>query len=177
MSSRRRSRWSSKRPGLQSPEPKPTPDQSPALIDLYKIALDEYRFQVNLNWSRTQYYIVLNVAILGLATGLLRIEDRTLSAVVGTGLYFAGTVCCVLALFAGTVQRSYFRQTKAHKAKLEELLELGDLAIKTTPGMGGPARRIAKVTTFHNAIISILLVLDLGGLVYSVVQILPSCSK
>lgn len=150
-------------------------ESSPPLLDLYKIALDEYRFQVNLNWSRTQYYIVLNVAILGLATSLLRIEDQTLSAVVGTGLYFAGTVCCVLALFAGAVQRSYFRQTKAHKAKLEKLLKLDDLAIRTTPGMGGTARRLAKVTTFHTAIISILLILDVGGLAYSLIQILPSC--
>lgn len=130
--------------------------------------MDEYRFQVNLNWSRTQYFIVLNVAILGVATGLLRLDDRQLANGIGIGLYLAGAVCCLMALVAGRVQQSYYRQAKTHKARLEEALELGDLAIKTTPGMGGTARRIAKVTTFHTAIISLLLLLDLGGLTYSV---------
>lgn len=35
------------------------------LVDLYKVAVEEYRFQVDLNWKRTQYFLALNVAILG----------------------------------------------------------------------------------------------------------------
>ncbi len=41
------------------------------LVDLYKVAVEEYRFQVDLNWKRTQYFLALNVAILGVGTGLV----------------------------------------------------------------------------------------------------------
>lgn len=171
MSFLRRFRSSFKPPEtISTSDPKP---ESASLVDLYKIALDEYRFQVNLNWSRTQYFIILNLGILGLATGLLRLDDERLSAIVGTGLYFTGVICCILALVAGSVQRSYYRQTKTHKARIEALLGLGDLAIRTTPGMGSTARRLAKVTTFHNAILSILLLLDCTGLTYSIWQVHP----
>lgn len=162
--------------GAENEELKPR-DEHALLLDLYKISLDEYRFQVNLNWSRTQYYIILNLGILGLATGLLRLENQTLAGAVGTGLYFAGVVCCILALAAGHVQRTYYRQTKKHKAFLEGLLELDDLAVQTTPGMGNKTKRLAKVATFHNVILFILLVLDVVGLSYSCWQLLPTVTE
>lgn len=137
-------------------------------MDLYRISVDEYRFQVNLNWNRTQYYIVLNLGILGLATGLFKVNGGDEAPVITYGLYFAGALCCVLALFAGQVQRAYYRQTKDHKARLESLLGLGALAIRTTPGMGGTVRRVAKVTTFHTVILSVVLALDLVGFAYAV---------
>ena len=142
-------------------------DEAPSLVDLYKFALDEYRFQVNLNWSRTQYYIVLNLGILGLATGLLKVTGDNVSPGIGIGLYAAGVVCCVLSLVAGWVQRGYYRTARDHKQRIEQLLDLGDLGVRTTPGMGSATRRIGKVTTFQNLIISILLCLDLLGLAYS----------
>lgn len=30
------------------------------MLDLYKIALEEYRFEVRLGWDRTTYFLVLN---------------------------------------------------------------------------------------------------------------------
>ncbi len=45
------------------------------LLDLYKIALDEYRFEVRLGWDRTTYFLVLNSAILTAATGLLKLNN------------------------------------------------------------------------------------------------------
>lgn len=140
--------------------------------DAYKYALDEYRFQVNLNWSRSQYYIVLNLGIVGLATGLLRVDDQNLAAGVGIGLYLVGAVCSVLTLFAVHVQQGYYRQARDHKARLEEKLGAADLAIRTTQGMGNTTRRLAKVTTFQNVILSMLLALDLAGLGYSTFSLL-----
>ena len=32
------------------------------LLELYKIALDEYRFEVRLGWDRTTYFLLLNIA-------------------------------------------------------------------------------------------------------------------
>jgi hypothetical protein len=169
MPSRRRSRWSWmwRDPRSELVEPVSNDSNEPPLLDLYKIALDEYRFQVNLNWSRSQYYIILNLGILGLATGLLRLEDQERAFYLGSGLYLAGVACCFLALTAGKVQRGYYRQAKKHKGHLEKLLELEELAIRTTPGMGGTTQRLGRVTTFHNAMLTIILVLDLGGIAFS----------
>jgi hypothetical protein len=30
------------------------------LLDLYRIALEEYRFEVRLGWDRTTYFLILN---------------------------------------------------------------------------------------------------------------------
>jgi hypothetical protein len=43
------------------------------LLNLYGKALDEYRFQVRLNWDRTQYFLALDLGILAAAAGLVRL--------------------------------------------------------------------------------------------------------
>lgn len=40
----------------------------PPLADLYKSAMEEYRFQASFNWSRTQYLLGPNVAVLTAGT-------------------------------------------------------------------------------------------------------------
>jgi hypothetical protein len=39
-------------------------------VDLYKNVVDEYRFQVQFNWQRTQYLLAFNAAILAAAVAL-----------------------------------------------------------------------------------------------------------
>ena len=41
------------------------------LLELYRVVIDEYRFQVRLNWDRTQYFFVLNTAVTTAAGTLL----------------------------------------------------------------------------------------------------------
>jgi hypothetical protein len=43
------------------------------LLELYKAAVEEYRFQVNLNWDRSKFYLVLNP---GLITALLVLKVK-----------------------------------------------------------------------------------------------------
>lgn len=93
------------------------------LFELYKIAIEEYHFQVNLNWSRTQYYLVLNVGIVAVATSVLQLTDQTLAFIAG-GLYLAGLVCCILSLAAASVQQGYYQRTRQHKAAVESRLDL-----------------------------------------------------
>ena len=136
----------------------------PELFEIYKVALEEYRFQVNLNWSRTQYYLVLNIGILGVATGILQLDNKNI-AVLATGLYFAGVVCCLLSFFAARVQHGYYRRTYEHKGVVEAGLGLGPYELRTTPGMGSTVRRLGRVTTFNNALLAIIVLLDIGGII------------
>jgi len=46
----------------------------------YKVAVDEYRFEVKLGWDRAMYYMVFNTAIISVGTGLLKLEDPPLGS-------------------------------------------------------------------------------------------------
>jgi hypothetical protein len=143
--------------------------QRDELFALYQIAIEEYRFQVNLNWSRTQYYLVLNVAIFAAATGILQLAKSTVGALVA-GVYLAGAICCGLALVATRVQQGYYQAARDHKADIESKLELGPLSLATTPGMGSPFRRLGKVTTFISVMLSLLAAIDLAGSIASLTK-------
>ena len=41
------------------------------LIRLYEIAVEEYRFQVQLNWNRAQYLLGFNTAVIAAGAALI----------------------------------------------------------------------------------------------------------
>ena len=51
----------------------PAPERD-ELFTLYRIAIDEYRFEVKLNTDRMMHYVIFNSAIITVASGLLKIE-------------------------------------------------------------------------------------------------------
>lgn len=143
--------------------PPEKPDRE-ELLELYKIAVEEYRFQVTLNWNRTQYYFVLNVGIIGIATGILKLSDNEGDWLIG-GMYLAGLLCCIFSMLASQVQTGYYRTARDHKRKLEDRLGLDDLSLSTTPGMGSTLRRLGKVTTFNVVLLSALALVNVMGVV------------
>jgi hypothetical protein len=56
-------------PGTLNSEPASEPSRS-ELLDLYRVAVEEYRFQVQLNWDRAKYLLGFNTAVIGVGTGL-----------------------------------------------------------------------------------------------------------
>jgi hypothetical protein len=66
------------------------------LLELYRIVIDEYRFQVRLNWDRTQYYFVFNTAMVTAAATVLA-TLKTWGAVVAFFLFVLGCTSAVLA--------------------------------------------------------------------------------
>jgi len=139
-------------------------DDRAALTELYKLALDEYHFQVNLNWSRSQYYLTLNIGILGVGTGILQFAHGVFGFLV-SGIFLAGTTCCLLSFAASLVQQRYYEQTRLHKANIESKLDLGELRIKTTPGMGSTVKRLGKVKTFLSVMLIVIGTIDTLGIV------------
>jgi hypothetical protein len=149
------------------------PDERPELDadrlwEQYKNALDEYRFQVNLNWSRSQYFFVLNVAVLVAGLGLLGATGISL-AVDGT-VFAIGAVSASISILASQTQHDYFRNSRDLKTSLEEKLGLGPYAIATTTGMGGKRHRLGRLTTFQKAMLGALCLADLTGLGVTVVH-------
>lgn len=134
-----------------------------SLADQYRHAVEEYRFQTDLNWRRSQYYFVLCAAVLAASFTLLANADRFAGALVA--LAFAATfIITLLAIAASTTQHGYYREARDKKAVLEKRLGLGEFALNTTPGMGaGIARRFGKVTTFQNVVFAVLAIVSVAG--------------
>lgn len=84
-------------------------------MDLYKTAVDEYRFQARYNWSRTQYLLAFNAGILAVAVGLASQPGRLAALTFGLGL-----VAAVLSMSVVNVQHGYYRAARYHMRRVEE---------------------------------------------------------
>lgn len=59
------------------------------LLRLYEIAVEEYRFQVRLNWNRAQYLLGFNTAVIAVGAGLSLASPQLPSGKVRTGMLSA----------------------------------------------------------------------------------------
>lgn len=131
------------------------------LREHYGRALDEYRFQVDLNWKRSQYFFVLNLGVLVAATGLLSASKPRAELI--AALFVLGAILAGVAAYANQIQHGYYRRTREVKRALEERLELGDLALQSTPGMADPNAGRTPVRVRH-ALTGFLAALGLADL-------------
>jgi hypothetical protein len=141
---------------------KPQPDR--ILWDQYRVVIDEYRFQVDLNWRRSQYYFVLSAALLAAALGLFA-SNIPLPRLVVALPFGLGLFVITMAVAANSTQKDYYHAIREKKRLIEMQLGMGDLAIQTTRGMGNRRiHRIGRVTTFQVAVLLILAVANTAGI-------------
>lgn len=128
--------------GVNSPEPDNAGVTDETLWRLYSHAVDEYRFQVNLNWQRLQYFLGLNLAILGVGSGLLRLGSGQQPHPSNTlpGLVFvAGVLLSLASWYLARKQQGYYRNARDKMTEIAGLLDIAHLGVATTAG----ARRAA----------------------------------
>jgi hypothetical protein len=111
-----------------------TGDPEPELREQYRLAVEEYRFQVGLNWRRSEYFFVLNVGVL-VAGATLLASDKAPRALVGL-VFMLGALLASLSFLANDTQSGYYHAARDLKKRLEERLDLGGGALATTPGHG-----------------------------------------
>ncbi|HVZ82270.1 MAG TPA: hypothetical protein VG893_01250 [Terracidiphilus sp.] len=114
------------------------------LLDLYKIAVEEYRFEVRLGWDRTMYFLVLNSAVLSVATGLLKLDGPPLVDIFIALLFAFGLGTSLVGSKSIAKAHEYYRRTIVRKTIIEECIGLNsrlpnipsslDLTIATTSG-------------------------------------------
>jgi hypothetical protein len=118
---------------------------------LYQFAIDEYRFQVRLNWDRSRDYLVINLGLLTIATGLLRVDNGRAANGLVMLLFTVGSMTSWLAARAVVKGHEYYRRTIFKKTIIEEHLgllrhvadfehPLATFAIGTTAGMANVER-------------------------------------
>jgi hypothetical protein len=102
----------------------PPPVPTYQLIDLYKIAIEEYRFEVKLNWDRTVFYFTLNSGLIAIATGLLRINTVPVLNLLVAAVFFVGFCVSSVGVKAVRQGHSYYRRTIVKKTLIEDLMGL-----------------------------------------------------
>ncbi|HEX4964886.1 MAG TPA: hypothetical protein VF173_28995 [Thermoanaerobaculia bacterium] len=133
------------------------------LMELYKIAVDEYRFQLTLNAARSRDYLVLNSAIIAAGVTLLGQKAYLLAGVV----FIAGFLVATLAGLGTHTQHNYYREARDTKHLLESRLGIGGAVVKTTPAVGSRRWRFGSVTRFNYTIIAMLCTVNLFGALFS----------
>jgi hypothetical protein len=113
------------------------------LLELYKIAIDEYRFEVRLNWDRTTYHLILNSGLISIATGLLKVGSVAIVNLFVAGVFFVGFCASLIGIKAITQGHRYYRRTIVKKTLIEDLLGL------TLPNQEYPMRHSLSVGTTH----------------------------
>lgn len=112
------------------------------LIEIYKIAIDEYRFEVQLNWDRTVFYLTLNSGLIAIATGLLKLQGSSFLNLIVAAVFFIGLSVSVIGIRSVRKGHDYYRRTVVKKTLLEERLGLTNpseaggptMAVTTTAG-------------------------------------------
>ncbi|MEX2300627.1 MAG: hypothetical protein WD733_06805 [Bryobacterales bacterium] len=115
------------------------------LIQIYKVAVEEYRFEVTLGWDRMKYYLVLNSAIVSIGTGLLQLQVAWFFFILVAGVFAIGLAASFVGLRAIGKAHEYYRRAVFKKTLIEDVLGLGaklkgyphynaTLAIGTTEG-------------------------------------------
>lgn len=138
----------------------PVPEQeSPSVDEVYRVAVEEYRFQARFNWSRTQYLLAFNAAIL--AAGVAVAGGRPAALV-----FVLGAVTSVLSAWAVHTQHGYYRAARDRMRAVEAELEVTQSQrVTTTAALGGRRRPSASVTQVTYLLFAALLVADVVGAV------------
>ncbi|MEL6437968.1 MAG: hypothetical protein AAFQ80_01755 [Cyanobacteria bacterium J06621_8] len=112
-------------------------DELKILLELYKIVVEEYRFQTNLNWDRSKFYVLLNSALITTSSGLLRLPGFKFAEFLTAPLYILGLLAAWLGYQTLIKGIEYRRRVVFKKNQFEnKLIQYSDLVpIDTTAGM------------------------------------------
>jgi hypothetical protein len=118
-----------------------SPLSSDKLWDLYKIAIDEYRFEIKLGWDRTMFYMVFNSAMVSVAAGLLKLENPPIVYAFIGGIFLLGCFTSLMGVGAIAKSHEYYRRTVVKKTVIEDILGL------TAPLNDYPGRHTLTIGT------------------------------
>lgn len=139
------------------------------LLELYKLALEDYRFQVQLNWGRSQYFLVLNLTVTSIATGIMRLPGGEFG-ILGAVIYFLGALFCAFSIVALQTQRKYYISAREQKKRFEKDLGLGEHSITPVQRPNKKLRRFTTFKAFVNIMFVVLAAADIGCAIFVVVQ-------
>jgi hypothetical protein len=146
----------------------------------YDRVLQEYRFQVQLNWDRTKHYLTFNTVLFAAAVALSNQGGSRVSFAGISVLLLIAALNSFFGQLAVKLGHEYYRSIRATKTSLEKALGIDAHAINTTPGMkrehdaapeGTPragSNRSARITTHVRWLLTVLgIASSVGSLYYA----------
>jgi len=163
-----------RRPLAPRPRGFPRPDNAQSeqslQLELYKVAVDEYRFQVQLNWDRAKYLLAFNTAIIGAGTGLIKVGGSQARGLVG-GLFIVGLAAAAASVCAIYLQHRYYRAARNAMTALAGRMSLGESGVATTPGARGlrttVVAQIGRVQNMLYVLLTVIAGIDSYGIYYA----------
>jgi hypothetical protein len=152
-----------------------TPDR-PELLKLYELTLQEYRFQVLLNWDRMKNVFVVDGVLVGAAAGIWKLGSASAPSSVAGWILLLAAINSVLGILGSRTGHAYYRETRKVKEALEKALGLPSrgFALTVTAGMREghephtipltPKRRLTRwatrVTTYMEIVLTAVAVMS-----------------
>lgn len=81
--------------------------------------LQEYRFQVQLNWDRSKHYLTFNTTLLGAAVALSKNVDTVPARAGLFGLLLVAAMNSYAGMQATSIGHAYYQRTRNTKSDLE----------------------------------------------------------
>jgi hypothetical protein len=112
------------------------PDR-PELLKLYELTLQEYRFQVLLNWDRMKNVFVVDGVLVGAAAGIWKLGSASAPSSVVAWILLLAALNSLLGVSGSRTGHAYYRETRKVKEALEKALGLPHhgFALTVTAGM------------------------------------------
>lgn len=169
------------------------------LLDLYKVHIDEVRFQTKFNWDRTQYFLILNIGLIGVAASIWKTDISLSSLYLIALLFICGSFICILSIAAIKQGHRYYRRAVLQKSKVEVLLGFHavfspgsplaghDITTTSTPGkeeaiknldnpsdyFSRPLFRRGQINWYLLGFLYVICFVNVGGLIMVTYQIIP----
>ena len=150
-------------------------DRHEDLRTLYGLAIEEYRFQIQLNNQRFQWFTTLDVALLTVGTGLFRLSDKNDGRPLIACVFVVGAVLAAFTAITVARQVEYQHQARAVAKKIAAELGLTEYELGSTPGWertGGSKKRAwpPKVRYVNYGLLGALGLIHTAGVVYTLVH-------
>jgi hypothetical protein len=95
------------------------------LLKVYSTAIDEYRFNVQLSWDRTKFFLLLSSGLIAGGVGLIRVaQDSTETSVFLIIFFVLSILINMLGLNTVAVGKNYYREAVFTKTIMERELGL-----------------------------------------------------
>ena len=114
------------------------------LLKVYDAAINEYRFNVNLGWDRTKFFLVASGGLIAAGIGLIKVtEGDLLTSVFLVGFFILSMIITYCGLKALAVSKLYYREAIFIKTVVERELGL----LEPLPNLQDPRANLSIAVT------------------------------
>ena len=156
------------------------------LLNLYKVHVDEYRYNVSLTWDRTKFLLTLNSTLTVAGLTLFRFASESLEYMFFATIFLLTILTSWLSVRVSEVGKAYYRNARQVLKLAERRIGLhnpktnaGGLGLATTETMSNPDHAIDRpqeklsekgptITRLLRIIFYVLMTINLTGMAISI---------